>query len=623
MTRYIKLLLLLPLATAALSIPAPAQDDGDYKVIQDCRANIDKDQLSAKTAESCIKTFHDNPAMLAKLKEDYPADAAEILAYNSALKDYKKLISSYKDLDLYSQYDRIMNSEPCPLCDLDLGPKPEQSFEWADKNLPAGAAADFKFSARSWDALGPVRTPLLLEKGHTKDSWNAKDYLTRYKALAFWSRELAAQIMLVPAKDYPDKESLAKLVPILQDDVYDGATKTKLGEYLKAAGVKPVKTEASAAASASKKATAAKVAKAEADAKALKGMSADDQAGKLDDFFNGTGHRKGEPTLGKKGASTAKYTYKPLSQDDIDKLGGRLLTQKEDGSLSGPLAKEIKGTKSGDEILAFYKDKNFKKAGTNKLVFGFEPMRKGLFGGWNWVNEDIKLNSELVNDWMQKNKVTPDMLFKGDPATNKHLAGLSEYLAPTLVHESTHQRQTAKDKREGIDLFKYGGKSNSFYQMEKETEAFSMDASFTAEKFAARGKAYTARLDPFDKSNMEVFLKQGVDGIRLSNHKAYSTKDSLDGEAAKQFVMAKSTAMRLEALQTKAAAEPGSLTDAEKADMQNLKLKMGSTFKWYDITMNDSVEAEDKINGWRQGIRQKISGNRTIKENPVPTLLNP
>ena len=619
MTRYLRLFLLLPLAAAASYAPALALDENPDEVIEVCRANITKMELSPKTAEDCIKTFHDNPAILTKLRQDSKGDANDILAYNSALKDYKKLISSYKDLDLYNQYTRIMDRNPCPLCDLELGPKPEQSLEWADKYLPANKAAEFRFSVRTWDALGPMRTPALEAKGNSKENWNAKSFIDRYRALVTWSRELATQIMAIPAKDYPDRESLAKVVPVLQEDVFDEGIKAELAAYLKTAGVKPVKPEPPSAAA---KANAAKVDKAASDAAALKGMSTGDQAGQLDNFFNGTGHNKGEPLDEKKGAS-GKYIYKALSQDDIEKLGPRLLTQKEDGSLSGPLAKEIKGTKAGNEILAFYKDKDFQKAGTNKLAFGFEPMEKGLFGGWNWAREDIKLNSELANDWMQKNKVTPEMLFKGDPATNTNLAGLSEYLAPTLVHESTHQRQTAKDKSEGIDLFKYAGKSNSFYQMEKETEAFSMDASFTAEKFTTRGKAYANRLDPFDKSNMNVFLKQGVDGIRLENHKAYATKDSLDGETAKQFVMAKSSDMRLKALQTKAAADPSSLSAEERDNMTALDREMASKYKWYATTLNDSVEAEKKINEWRDATRQKLSGKRSIKEKPVPTLLAP
>lgn len=616
MARYLTLLLLL--AAAFMPVPAGALDNDHDEVIEGCRANVKQEKLSPQKAEECVKTFHDTPSTLVKLREDYPEDAGDTLAYNSALKDYKKIIVSYKDLDLFQHYTRIMDDSPCPLCDLGLGPKPELSFDWAGKYLPANNAADFKFSVRTWEALGPVRTPALEAGGRAKEEWNSQDVLDRYRALSAWAKDMAARIMATPARDYPDRETLARIVPVLQQDVFDEVISKKLTEYLKSAGVKPVKPASPAVPSAASN----KVAKAASDAAALKGMSTGQQAGKLDNFFNGTGHRPGEEIDAKKGAA-GKYSYKALSPDDISKLGSRLLTQKEDGSLSGPLAAEIKGTKSGNEILAFYKDKGFQNAGTNKLVFGFEPMRKGLFGGWNWGKEDIKLNSELVNDWMKKNKVTPEMLFKGDPARNKHLAGLSEYLAPTLVHESTHQRQTANDKRNGIDLFKYNGKSNSYYQMEKETEAFSMDASFTAEKFASRGKAYANRLDPFDKANMNVLLKQGVDGIRLSNHKAYSDKESLDGHAAKEFVMAKSTAMRLEALQSKAAEAPSSLTAAERTEIESLRQQMGSKFKWYTITMAESVEAEKKINEWRYETQLKLSGKRYIKMKPVPTLLSP
>lgn len=625
MNPRLNFILALPLYAALLS-PLPAQAKDYDEVVTSCTENIAPDKLSPQKAEECIKDFHDDPSILERFREEKPTEAGEVLAYNSALKDYKKVIVSYKDLALAQQLDRIINKTACPVCDLGLGPQPEDSFDWVGKYLPQDLR-DFRYSVRTWDDLGPVRTPALSADGHTKGGWNAQGVMDRYRSLVVWSRYVVSQTTSVPVAMYPDKAKLAQLVPILKEDVYSEPIKAALDNYLSGSGVTPVKTGPSAASTAAQN----KISKTSSDAAALKGMSTGAQAGALDNFFNGTGHHPAGDFTERKGASSGAkkpYVYTPLSPTDISNLGPRLLQQGKDGTLSGPLANQIKGTKAGDEILAFYKDKGYQGAGTNKLAFGFEPMRKGLFGGWNWVNEDINLNSELANDWMKKNKVTPAMLMQGDPAKNKHLRGLSEYLAPTFVHEATHQRQTAKDKRDGIDLFKYAGKSNSYYQMEKETEAFSMDASFTAQKYAqikdkkAR-EAYLDRLDPFDKSNMKVYQKQGVDGIRLSNHKSYSDKESLDGHASKEFVMAKNTSMRLEALQTRAAQDPSSLTPDERTELQDLRQQMGSKFKWYTITMRDSVAAETKMNGWRQDILKQISGKRTIKENPVPTLLSP
>ena len=619
MTRNLKAFFLIALAAAAISSSALALDND--KVIERCSTNIALDQLSPQVAEECIKYFHDDPSILETLRADSSDSAGDILAYNSALKDYKKTITSYKNLDLYPHFNRIMTQTACPLCKLGLGPEPELSFPWAEKYLPQDKTAEFMYSVKTWDSLGPVRTPALTAQGRAKGEWNSQSMIDRYRALAAWARQTAAQILAIPAATYPDKGSLARVVPVLQEDVFDENLDLKLKEYLKILGLKPIKTAPSAGA----KAATDKAAKASSDAAALKGMSTGAQAEQLDSFFNGTGHHPADELDAKKGAAS-KYAYKEIPKADIAKLGARLLQQNPDGSISGPLAKEIKGTRAGDEILAFYKDKDFQKAGTNKLAFGFEPMRKGLFGGWNWVNEDVKLNSELVNDWMKKNKVTPEQLMAGDPATNPHLRGLSQYLAPTFVHEATHQRQTAGDKRDGIDLFKYKGKSNSYYQMEKETEAFSMDASFSAEKYSKLPKGarekYLDKLDPFDKANMKIFQKQGVDGIRLSNHKSYSDKESLDGYASKEFVMAKSTSMRLEALRAKVSSDPASLTNTEMAELQSLSQEMDSKFKWYSITMRESVDAENKINKWRADINQKISGSRPMGK-PVPTLLSP
>jgi hypothetical protein len=619
MNRNLKLVFLLPLAAAALAqAPASAKDYKD--VVDGCRANITREQLSPKKAEECVKDFHDDPAILERLKEESPGEAGDIVAYNSALKDYKKTLISYKDLSLARQYDRIMGgNNACPLCQLGLGPLPEASFRWAEKYLPDDTP-EFKYSARTWDVIGDIRTGMLQEKGWNRNTWNAMELMDRYATLQGIARDVVAVTTGVPVAMYPDKAKLAKLIPVLKEDLFDPQMSVQLDAYLKGAGMKPVKTGPTPSEKAG-----VKISKMSGDLGVLKNMGTGEQAAQLNNFFNGTGHRQGDDfAFQKAGKAPAKpYVYKALSPDDVTVLGARLLKQGPDGTISGPLATEIKGTKAGDEILAFYKDKKFQKAGTNKLVFGMEPMEKGMFGGWNWYRKDIKLNSELVNDWMQKNHVTPAMLMSGDPATNKHLKGLSEYLAPTFVHEATHQRQTANDKARGIDLFKYCGQSDAFYQMEKETEAFSMDASFTAEKSSRLSKAgrdaYLNRLDPFDKENAEVFLKQGVDGVRLSNHKSYTDKESLDGEASKQFVLAKDTSMRLEVLKAR---NPDSLTAAERAEMQTLRQEMDSKYKWYTYTMDDSVKAETKINLWRLETKRKISGNRTIEAAPVPTLLS-
>ncbi|HBB65797.1 MAG TPA: hypothetical protein DCZ93_00565 [Elusimicrobia bacterium] len=612
---------------AATVMPAPswAQHKNYSEVVDGCRANIEPDKLSPRKAEECIRDFHDDLSILARLRQESPGEASEILAYNSALKDYKKALVSYTGVNLCPYLDRLMSGSICPLCDLGLGPEPERSFSWAERYLPPDKAGDFKSSVRTWDALGRVRIPALQKKGWSKEQWNAQTPLARYRTLVAWSKEASGLITAIqPPSNFPDKHYLTEAIPVLQEDVLDEPLKVKLGEYLKNSRAEP----AAAGPSAASKATSDKVNRTAAAAAALAGMSTGEQAGQLDNLYSGSVHRSpGQIAAG--GGSAAEYIYKPLSPGDIDRLGTKLLEQKADGSLSGPLAKAIAGTKAGDELLAFYKDKDFRKAGANKLAFGFKPMKVTKFGGWNWRDEDIKLNSEHVNAWMKKNAVTPEMLLEGDPGRNKHLAGLSEYLAPTFVHESTHQRQTATDKRDEIDLVKYrgkAGKSNAYYQMEKETEAFSMESSFSAEKYAeykkaGRGDAYLERLDAFNKKNMQIYIKQGVDGIRLSNHKAYYDKESLDGHAAKEFLAEKDAAGRLQELQTRIAVDRASLSDDELAEMRKLRQQLDAKLGWYSITMRDAVKAEDKLNAWREEIRLKLSGNKSLKESPVPGIL--
>jgi len=149
-----------------------------------------------------VRDLHEDPAILARLKEERPEAASNLVAYNSALRDYKKTITSYKDLAFARQYERIMTNQACPLCDLNLGPRPEDSFAWVGKYLP-NDLGDFKYSVRTWDALGPVRTPLLTALGNTKERWNGMDVMSRYQALRDWAEYAVSQTTAIPASVYP------------------------------------------------------------------------------------------------------------------------------------------------------------------------------------------------------------------------------------------------------------------------------------------------------------------------------------------------------------------------------------------------------------------------------------
>ena len=340
--RSLKHLILLPLAAFLFQTPVLAADYEE--VVQSCLSNLDQSRLSPQKAEECVRDLHEDPAILERLKEEKPEAASNLLAYNSALKDYKKAIVSYVDLDFVRQYERMMSNQACPLCHMNLGPLPEEAFPWVGKYLPNNLAS-FKYSVRTWDALGPVRTPLLTENGNTKEDWNSMDLLPRYQALRRWAMYVVSQTTPIPVSVYPDKARLARLIPVLKEDVFDVDVSEQLDAYLAGGKIKPVATGNPGAVKAAKD----KVAKTAADLAALKGMSTGAQSSTLDNFFSGTGHRpEGDFQLGKKpGARPAAkpaakpYTYTPLNPDQITALGPRLLAQGPDGKVTGALANEI------------------------------------------------------------------------------------------------------------------------------------------------------------------------------------------------------------------------------------------------------------------------------------------
>ncbi len=615
--------LIIPLLLAQLLAPvfAFAQlTESEQAFALKCHNNVntEKKQFSIATAYECLEKLNINDgALLNKLNEQNPEATLDILTYNNALIDLKSIITGNPGREMLPHLERVLEKDVCPLCDMELGPQPEKIFKWVGKE--AGAClADVKKTVRTWEILGDIRTRSLSsgDYNYDQESWGNKSIKERYSILGDWAAKETDKLAAIYGnKAYSGKRSPdPRLIAVLREDLADGNNRSQL---LKLKLLSPGKIgdwKPPAPSPAEKKAE--ELDAASTNVSRLEAQSESDQAAYLSKTFDKTGDNAGGVSETGTGIAAAKpggFVFKELSPEQVSGLSERLVTADDKGNLKGPFADELRGTKAGDEILAFYKDPKYAKTGTNRLNFSFTEQPSGQFGGWSLSSRKINLNSELVNDWMEKNHVTPEQLFEGDPSKNPRIQKLSQYLAPTFVHESTHQRQAAKAAAAGYDyLAFFSGVRTAPYQMEMETEAFSMDSSFMAEHLLKRGPSYADNLDSFDKKNTELFLKEGVEGVRLSNHRNYPGLESLEGSAAKEFSAAASTAKDLKALKAKYKAAPQTLDAAELDQMRDLQASMNSRFKWYAAVYADSAAAEAKINGWREEINSKLYPSKTL-----------
>jgi len=629
---FVQLLLFPFFAAAQLT-------EAEQAFLQKCHDNVnaEKKQLSTVTAKDCVDKLKDE-ALFNKLTEFSPEATADVLAYNNALLDLKSIVSRNSGLEMVQHLQRVLEKASCPLCTMGLGPKPEATFEWVDKEAK-GRLPEVSKAVRTWDALGAVRTKSLssADYGHNKGEWNDQLLIDRYKTLVNWAQKETDRLVSV----YGNRSFWGKLmgrkpdpalIAALREDLTLGARYpylqklTDLEASLAKMGEEEGKKEPGAQTAEEKKAKelAAADSKLKEHEAAHHDAAHDAESGH--ELFDQGSIHVGEakppvPGSGTAGTEKAPFVYKPLSPEQIKNLSGRMLTTDDKGNLSGAIADEMRGTKAGDEIIAFYKDPKYKKDGTNTIAFAFEKQPANQFGGYRPSDKSLNLNSELVNRWMKQNEVTPEQLFEGDPSKNPHLQDLAQYLAPTVVHEATHQRQDAWSNANGINYQLRGTTKWAPYQMEMETEAFSMDGSFMAEKLSKRGATYAAKLDPFDKKNTELFIEKGVDGIRLENHKAYTNLESFQGSAAKEFSQASATAKDLQALQAKYKSAPGTMTQEELDRMKLLRESMNSRFKWYSMVSANSAANETKIDGWRKDIRDKMYPSKSMTTDAPPELL--
>lgn len=574
-----------------LAAAGPAAD-----LVQRCQDNVDKakKQLSPAVAQECVQKL--TGPVLTELENADPEKAAAIISYNNALVDLKKLTSKYSGKSLAEALAREMESGSCALCDLGLGPRPESAFPWLETNS-GGRLETVKNAVRTWDALGNTRTASLAAETekYSKDTWNGQKIMARYQRLSVWARKNTDVLARAPAAAAAKPDFAALAGTLRTDLVMDGDD--YYVDKLDSLAISAAKAAPADAAAAAKKDKA--TAEAAGKTAAIKGRSASEQKDYLDNTFDNARPGSGAPAV-ETGGKGAKFTPVPITPAQAAELSAKMGTVK-DGKFTGYLADEVRGTKAGDEVSAFFADKTYAKNGSNALNLKFEKGTGSLSNALGWWSGDKKtttVNTNLVDDYCEGKKITPAQMLKSD----EHLKGVARYVAPNFVHETTHQRQDAWASHNGLDYIKYrGGSTGQPYQMEMETEAFSMQAAFSAEKAKKAGPAYLAQISPSHRANAERFMEDGVDAMRTEKHKLYTGISSMEGASAQEFKKAQGAASYVKLLEDKKRADPAGLTEKEQADLKLYREAMDSRFKWYTMVQQKSAADERKLLEWREG----------------------
>ncbi|MDD2805004.1 MAG: hypothetical protein PHV33_05580 [Elusimicrobiales bacterium] len=616
-------------AAAPFTAGARELTEADAQMVLDCINNVDpaKNLLSPAKADECNDQFTEGGGeLMEKASQDFPTLAVQAVARNNALADLRDIIVKYEGMPMASGLTRVL-TERSVLRQMNLGPKPESVTPWVAKYLQ-GREAAFKKGIRSWDALGQIRTTGL--KTQSEASWDAlipadrdNSKPDRYKTLYFWARDAADDLLktaAVAAKAKDAAKEYGPLVQVLKEDLEpfgDKARIAKLDKFLEGLGV-AAKAPPAGPSAADKKGKDVLDA-----ANRLNGAAA---GGRADTFlartFDNAKEAGGADGVGLGGKAGA-FTPVPITDAQAAQLGPRMGEVK-DGKFTGALANEMRGTKAGDELVTFFEDPKLTKAGGNALNLKFEKGTGDTENALGWYSSDDKvtrINTSMVDKFCADRKITPEDLLKDEKA----MGDLAAYVAPTFVHETTHQRQDVWNTQRGFNFLRWTdpatGKVDKFspYQMEMEAEAFGMNGAFVAEKTQKLGPGYLQKLDKIDRADAERYLEDGVDGLRKQYHgNSYTGIDSMRGEAARQINAAAYTAQRVNTLAQKAQQKDAVMTPAELQELREGREALKTRFGWYKDTLAKSKTDELKLLDWRGDIDPEGKVLGTLKTSLLP-----
>lgn len=592
-------------------------------VVQKCLANVDpgKGWLSPVTAVECVKALNegDPEPLIKKYAAEDPETAGRLLGYNNAIIDLKEIVVTLNDRSLSTALNRVWRNgrfsstafgvalhPDCTLCEMRLGPKPEDIFEWVGKYAP-GRRRIVERVFLSWDSLGPVHTKSFSSSkyGKTRDSWSSHILQERYSFIGMWASiecdSLAASAGAALAADPGARQWIAELSAILREDMklvglVDFSCTDKVDSLLAKAGGKDFAPQKKAPSAADKK--AGELAVAGRNINALGGKSVADQNNYLgrtfDNSASGTGAVPGKPPAAGSAAKPAadKPAIKPVPL--TSEQGAELSTQMirmEGGKVKGYLADVMRQTAAGKRAIAFYEDPN---TPSNKLDVGFIHA-EGILGVWNTEKKTLRLWSGMAEEFAAKRGMTMPQLMR-DKAAMKDLA---LYLSPVMVHESEHQNQTAREAAAGVNYKKSSGEI--IYTRANENLSNTESAKHIIEYCSKNGgSACYGELHPMHIQEVEKFMEGGLAALDTMKAPLYSRIDSFEGGAASEFRAAQLYALQLNTLETLQRTNPSLMTEKRKQDREKLHEIMNTRFKWYTIAYLENQEAERNALAFRK-----------------------
>ena len=599
-------LLLLPGLT--LAEEGRTLSEAESQIVLDCIKNIDTKEriFSPEKAETCVSDMNTAEDFMDRAVQAYPK-ATNTLLYNNSILGLKKVSGRYAESDLGYALVRELEGPNCYTCQLGLGPRPETMFGWVDKYLPERSTV-FRRSLRTWSSLGEARRKTLLAEGLQEESWNAKDIRARYAKLSALAVKDAKTLLAAGKKalvNYPD---LVAVVEELKQDLqinkprppeaweYVGALDKLLLDVELQRGDKNPPAGVSAA---EKKALQVKA--AEERLAAAKGEAG--KKGFLDKAFDNYVPGSYIPPPSTTQLLFHPGKYRAVSDADARDIAAKMVSYSKDGKLTGYLAKEVAGTKAGDDVLAFFNTP--RPGGQNKLDFAFEENNPNNFGTCNYSKPPtIRINTKMINDYARRKGISAaDIL-----GSEENMAGLAAYIAPTFVHESTHQRQEVLE-REKSPLFTDG----PFRTIEREVEAFGMGAAFTAEKMQRGGPAYLANSHPNSVRDAEIYLEDGMEPLRARKH-TYDTYSKIDltDEGASSLILAYGSMNERKAaeLKEKYKEDPASMTAKEREDLKGYLEYQKAAYAAARYRRQKASADELRLLAWRDELLDEDAGVR-------------
>ena len=518
------LLLLCPAAMAQKTHKTPAQR---LAVLEVAIASGNPVAAGAFLKDGPVLTLAEKDyakAALLKSKAEALLDLRDVLRMDWNEDSANKLSSA---LEIRIDADK-------PLTKLGIGPAPEKLLPWMTRYMPT-APADTKKAVkkaiRQWGVVfGTITSTQNMSWGQaTMMSGNGLT-LTKAEWEGWTIRERNAVLGEMMAKD--------PMLTIYSDE----ALATGKGDMNVYTAVSSVKASGAL--------TPEQLAQ-------LTGKPLADQLYLLGSFFDGSNIAVSDDLKMKINAARSSLPKEVLNSQQRDLLGSMLNTA---------VTTELKGTRAGDKVLAFY-------AKNGPMKIAVKPC-DGAYSRYDPATRTIVLDSETIQQYMHMKGYTAESVMKN----KAQLAEIAKYMSPMVVYESAHQAQDVWAKKSGV---------YKPHMQEDEIEAMSLEGLYTSEKLTKDAAFKTILTSSRDFSTyafkkMEVATEYKTSGAKkfgaTVRQRYFSGLPSLDAAASQVLGAVSDELVRREGL-----------TQEERDDIDATGLSISEAMKMSPGEISGSV----------------------------------